>query len=181
MTSETDIFFLRQAYRFALNSLDPSTQNGAVVIPNGCGRHDPLYDFASGWNQFYDGVPEEYENKTIKYQGIEHAERDAIFKAARFGVICQGATLYCPWVACRECARAILGIGITRVVFHADRLDIINTNWENSIDDAFVWLNNRGIELHAHRGPVPNVQPILVSGRSWSPSELAYVGEQSSV
>jgi dCMP deaminase len=177
MTSEHDLEFLQQAYQVAGLSCDPSTQNGAVLIPHPLTKQAPV----SGWNHFYTGIPEEYEDREIKYKGIEHAERDAIYHAARRGVQCGGATLYCPWVACRDCARAILGSGISKMVFHADRLEIVNQNWEDSIDDAFVWLRNSGIELHAHHGSVPGALPILVSGRRWDPSTLEFIRGEASV
>jgi dCMP deaminase len=47
---------------------------------------------------------------------MEHAERDAIYKAAFVGMQTEGATLYVPWFACADCARAIIAAGITRVV-----------------------------------------------------------------
>jgi hypothetical protein len=42
--------------------------------------------------------------------------------AAGRGVSTHGATLYGPWFACRECARATIFGGIKEVVGHAERM-----------------------------------------------------------
>jgi dCMP deaminase len=47
---------------------------------------------------------------------VEHAERAAIYQAARYGMKTHDATMYCPWFACSDCARAIVAAGIKRVV-----------------------------------------------------------------
>lgn len=44
-----------------------------------------------------------------------HAERNAINQAARFGPPLEGATLYCRMTPCRDCAMAIIGVGIKEV------------------------------------------------------------------
>ncbi len=44
---------------------------------------------------------------------IEHAERNAIFAAARAGLSTAGATLVATYHPCVECARAIVQAGIT--------------------------------------------------------------------
>jgi len=46
-----------------------------------------------------------------------HAEMNAILDAARRGVPVQGATLYSTTFPCHNCARHIIGAGISRVVF----------------------------------------------------------------
>jgi dCMP deaminase len=62
--------------------------------------------------------------KTIDDQGVEsehcvrtvHAEANAIYQSAKFGLSLQGATLYCKMEPCYNCAMAILSVGIKRVV-----------------------------------------------------------------
>jgi len=48
---------------------------------------------------------------------IEHAERNAIFAAARAGLATAGATLIATFHPCADCARAILEEGGVRVVY----------------------------------------------------------------
>ena len=54
-----------------------------------------------------------------------HAELNAITNAARVGVAVEGATLYCKFLPCYTCAKAIINAGIRRVVslrdYHATK------------------------------------------------------------
>ena len=45
-----------------------------------------------------------------------HAEMNAIYNAAKFGVSLDKATLYCSMVPCRNCAMGIVSVGITKVI-----------------------------------------------------------------
>lgn len=157
---------LFEAYEWAAASKDPSSQNGAVLI----GKM-----VAPGVNHFYEGIPEEYENKEKKYAGIEHAERDAIYTAARWGIRTKGTTLYCPWAACRDCARGIIGSGIRRVVTHRQRMELDSRNWKDSINDSLRWLTDAGVIVDYYDGPINGAKPILVSGQLWCPSSLQFV------
>ncbi|MFZ2192725.1 MAG: cytidine/deoxycytidylate deaminase family protein [Candidatus Moraniibacteriota bacterium] len=49
-----------------------------------------------------------------------HAEQNAIANAARFGVMLDGATLYCQMTPCYTCAKMIINAGIKRVVCNKD-------------------------------------------------------------
>lgn len=49
-----------------------------------------------------------------------HSELNAILSAARFGVTLLGSTIYCTMVPCRNCADAIVQVGIKRVVANFD-------------------------------------------------------------
>lgn len=44
-----------------------------------------------------------------------HAEQNAISFAARHGVKCEGAELYCTHMPCLQCARSIINTGIVAV------------------------------------------------------------------
>lgn len=169
--SKYDHDYLVRAYTVARFSKDPSSQNGAILLTT-------ERDSCQGYNHIYTGIPEEYDDREIKYQRIEHAERDAIYEAAEFGFATKGATLYCPWVACRDCARGIIGAGISRVVAHQQRMDLDPRNWGDSINDALGWLVSAGIKLDYYDGPISGANPILVSGRLWSPSSLQFMGDE---
>lgn len=107
----TEIDYLREACRYATqHSHDPETQNGAVLVTS----RQTIY----AANCIPPGVarPEHRLSRPFKYDFIEHAERAAIYKAAATGAATAGATLYCPWFACTDCARAIVSAGIKDVV-----------------------------------------------------------------
>ena len=53
----------------------------------------------------------------IEYGRIVHAEMAALMTAARTGRSVRGSTLYTTTYPCHECARLIIGAGITRVCF----------------------------------------------------------------
>lgn len=112
MHPELDSFYLRIAARVAqTQSDDPHTQNGAVLVTE-------QGIVVSAANQLPRGVvvaPGRLDRPT-KYMYVEHAERNAIYTAARQGLPTKRATLYCPWFACADCARAIICAGITEVV-----------------------------------------------------------------
>lgn len=137
-----DLDFLREAYKFAvLNSTDPSTQNGAVIVRNG-----EIY--ARGANHFPTGVIE-FEarwQRPAKYQFVEHAERNAIYDAAARGIPTKGAIMYCPWFACADCGRAIIQAGIVEVIGHETPLHATSPNWQDSIAVALQMFKEAGIK-----------------------------------
>lgn len=45
-----------------------------------------------------------------------HAEQNIICSAAKFGIACEGATIYCKMVPCATCAMMIIASGFKRVV-----------------------------------------------------------------
>lgn len=74
---------------------------------------------STGYNGFPinvdDSIEERYE-RPIKYKWTEHAERNAIYFAARKGVCIKDAIIYIPWYPCADCARGIIQSGLSKVV-----------------------------------------------------------------
>jgi len=50
-------------------------------------------------------------------QHAAHAEANAIWSAAKEGISIFGATLYCTTCPCYECAKAIVQVGILKVIY----------------------------------------------------------------
>jgi dCMP deaminase len=102
-------------------SKDRSRKIGCVIVgPQGDIR-------ATGYNGFPRGVVDEFEarhQRPAKYLWTEHAERNAIYNAARYGVPLEGTTIYLMWYPCVECARAIIQCGIIQVV-------AVRPDWED--------------------------------------------------
>ncbi|MBZ0273894.1 dCMP deaminase family protein [bacterium] len=46
-----------------------------------------------------------------------HAEQNAVLQAARFGISLSDATCYCTFKPCLQCLKALLGAGVTRIIF----------------------------------------------------------------
>ena len=71
----------------------------------------------------YNGIPRDcddtdetrYERPT-KYLFTEHAERNAIYHAARHGVSLKGCKMYVTLFPCADCARAMIQSGITKLI-----------------------------------------------------------------
>lgn len=145
-----DIECLREAYRFAsFASDDPDTQNGALIITRGGER---LF----GANTIPPRVliKQSRLERPEKYLWIEHAERAAIFSAARQGLRLNNATMYCPWYACPDCARAIIGSGIKEVVGHDKPFSMTPPRWSDLIERARVMLSEAGVKTRIVSGDV---------------------------
>lgn len=146
MTAE-DIYYLKFAYNAATQSGDLSTQNGAVLVAES-GR------VAVGWNDIYPKCCDtpERRQRPLKYQWTEHAERSAIYNAARLGIATQGSTLYCPWLACADCGRAIVISGIDRVVRHKIPQHSERPDWLSTIAMADEMMRATGVVIDEYEG-----------------------------
>ena len=105
--------WFKVAGEFASWSKDGSTKVGCVIV----GTNNQV--LSGGYNGIPRGVidddPDRYE-RPAKYLWTEHAERNAIFNAARHGVALDGSTIYVPFFPCADCARGIIQVGIKRVI-----------------------------------------------------------------
>ncbi len=106
-------YFQNLAHQIKLKSKDERTQIGAVIV----GKDKEIV--STGYNSFPRGIDEnikERQERPEKYFWFEHAERNAIYNAARIGVSTKGCTMYltCGMV-CADCARAIINAGIVRI------------------------------------------------------------------
>ena len=161
---DSDQTLLRHAYRIAeIYSDDPHTRNGAVLVS----RDNRV--IGSGANCLPIGVSSNNRlARPKKYSFIEHAERNAIFAACRQGENTSGATLYCPWFACAECARAIIQAGIVRIVGHKQMFDRAGDHWCESIAYGNEMLREAAVETYLYDGPIGGVTGLF-NGETWEP------------
>ena len=151
-TSSVDRFKIISAYQCAnLNSPDPSTKNGAVLV----NENGNILTY--GVNRFPINIAEtddRFTDKAIKYKLIVHAENGAIFHAARQGKRVDGSTLYCPFFACCECAKAIIQSGVLRVVGHAQLMALASehTAWVKSIVVGWAMMDEAGVQCDLYDG-----------------------------
>lgn len=170
--------WLRIAYRNARDfSDDPNTQCGAVLVPKN------MSQIVFGANHFPKGVKVTARRLAIrpdKYLYMEHAERDCILSAALRGVATLDATLYAPWFACADCARAIIGAGIKTVVGHLPTFRRTPARWQESINIGNIMLDEAGVERRYYDGKLfedgevfgedPElVFEVLFNGKVWVP------------
>lgn len=120
-------------------STDPTTQNGAIIV-----RDDSI--ISRGFNYIPEGVNGTWE-KVTKYLYVEHAERDAIYKAARDGVSTAGAVMYCPYLICADCARAVIISGISRAYGLQKTFDLTPERWRDSVHKGLKMLEDAGVEV----------------------------------
>jgi dCMP deaminase len=112
--------FMLLAHEVADWSKEKGRHVGAVVV--GPDREIRT----TGFNGFPRGVNDDIESRHsaetgAKYLWSSHAERNAIYNAARIGVSLKGCTIYVPWFPCVECAKAIIQSGISHMVaYHPD-------------------------------------------------------------
>lgn len=81
---------------------------------------------STGFNGFPRGVNDDVEaryERPAKYKYTEHAERNAIYNAARHGIRLEGSTMYLRWYPCADCARAIVQSGIKNMISDAPNFD----------------------------------------------------------
>ena len=114
-----DEYYLNICGVVATRSKDPHTQVGCIIA-------GPAHEIRStGYNSLprgiRDDVAERLERPT-KYLWMEHAERNAIYNAARCGTTLEGCTIYIELMPCMDCARAIVQAGIREVVVSRDRM-----------------------------------------------------------
>lgn len=111
----TNKYYLKLAEANAELSPDPSRKTGCVIVmPNDAQGRTVI---VHGNNHFPQGVKPRLE-KPEKYTYIEHAERNAIYAAAKTGTPLAGGTIFLTWYPCADCARAIVQSGIKRLVGH---------------------------------------------------------------
>lgn len=114
-----DEYYLMICRMVGARSKDPNTRLGCIIV-------GPAKEIRStGYNSFprsiRDDVPERLV-RPAKYLWIEHAERNAIYNAARCGTPLEGCTLYVEIMPCMDCARAIVQAGIREVVVSSERM-----------------------------------------------------------
>lgn len=145
MMQDIKVDYLLQCYRLAaLNSPDPSTQNGALLVDFSQSQFGRVV--ASGVNEFPHGVCMTFERGLAqnKLTYTEHAERNVIYSAAREGIKTAGLTMFCSWSACAECARAIIQAGIVEVVTHI-LPGVPHSKWDTSIAAGMEMLHEAGV------------------------------------
>ena len=140
-----DNYFLEICRVVAARSKDPATKIGCVIV-------GPAHEIRStGYNSLprsiRDDVPERLERPT-KYLWMEHAERNAIYNAARCGTPLEGCTLFAGLMPCMDCARAIVQAGIREVVLDADRVRAYSSEYyDRHFDQVKVLFEEAGVTM----------------------------------
>jgi dCMP deaminase len=137
-------YFRTLAHTVKLKSKDENTQIGAVIV----GKDKEIV--STGYNSFPRGIDDnlkERQERPEKYYWFEHAERNAIYNAARIGVSTKGCTMYlsCGMV-CSDCARGIINAGITRI-FCERGGGAKGVKWEEHAERSWMMLEEAGVNV----------------------------------
>jgi dCMP deaminase len=164
--------YLKQAYRFAQHSPDPSTQVGCVIV------HPTMGVIAGASNSLPEGLQHKQErlnDYTQKNIYMEHAERNALYRCCQSVLSTTGCHAYVTLAPCVDCARGLIQSGIVQVVAHKEMLDLYASDSEAqrrlTIETGWKLLYEAGIKCLLWSGRVfefPSVS-IRVRGRQWTP------------
>ena len=139
-------YFLNIAEQVKLKSKDQSTQIGAVVV----GLDNEV--LSTGYNSFprgLDDTKQERQERPEKYFWFEHAERNAIYNAARIGVSLKNSTIYLTsGIPCMDCARGIVNSGIKVVWCKRVCTTKNKEKWEESQMKSMQLLNECGVQVY---------------------------------
>lgn len=123
-------------------SKDTNTKVGAVIVDE-----DNIV-LSMGYNGFPRGCDDSIEcryEKPHKYLYTEHAERNALYHAARHGVSLKNCSIYVTMFCCSDCARGIIQSGIKRVV--APTPDVDHEKWGEHFKAAIRMLEEAKVEI----------------------------------
>jgi len=135
--------FMEQAKFVSEWSKDKNTKTGAVVVN---GENTEL---VMGYNGFPRGADDNTDQRRYerpdKYFWTEHAERNAIYKAARLGISLINTKMYCTYFPCADCSRAIIQAGIHTL--YTEKPDFNHHKWGASWVEAVIMLKECGVEI----------------------------------
>jgi dCMP deaminase len=129
-----------------MKSKDQFTQIGAVIV----GQDNEV--LSTGYNSFprglVDNLPERQE-RPEKYFWFEHAERNAIYNAARVGTPLKNSKIYITsGLPCMDCARGIVNAGIKTIYCKSECTTKNKDKWADSQQRSFQLLKECGVEVY---------------------------------
>jgi dCMP deaminase len=135
-------YFRNIVQQVKLKSKDKYTKIGAVIV----GKDNEIV--STGYNSFprgiHDGVDARQE-RPEKYYWFEHAERNAIYNAARIGVSTKDCTMYLTCgMPCADCARGIINAGIRRIIIEDDD-DAMSSKWSEHAERSVIMFREAGV------------------------------------
>lgn len=137
-----DLKFIEQARLVSEWSKDTNRKNGAVIVT------DDNIVVSQGYNGFPIGCNDNDKTRyeaPKKYFFTEHAERNALYFAARLGVSLKGTRIYVTMFPCADCARGIIQSGVKKVI--APIPDIDHHKWGEHFKASLLMLEEANIEV----------------------------------
>ena len=138
-------YFRNLTHQIKLKSKDENTQIGAVIVGN------DKEIVSTGYNSFPRGIEDnlkERQERPEKYYWFEHAERNAIYNAARIGVSTKGCTMYLSCgIPCADCARGIINAGIIRIFCERSGAATNLPKWKESGERSWKMFEEAGVKI----------------------------------
>lgn len=119
-------YYLDMLPLIAAKSKDASTKVGVIIV----GPDNEIR--SAGFNSFPRGIQDnlpERQDRPEKYLYFEHAERNAIYNAARMGTALKGCRMYMDYYPCADCARALIQAGIISIILDGRTLEKNEKYW----------------------------------------------------
>ena len=145
MLTKWDYKFINQSKLVAQWSKDTNRKNGAVIV------NDDNIVLSQGYNGFPIGCDDSIEcryERPQKYMFTEHAERNALYFAARNGVAIKGARMYMTMFPCSDCARGIIQSGIRKII--APTPDVEHPTWGEHFKISLVMFDEANVEVELY-------------------------------
>jgi dCMP deaminase len=134
--------FIKLSNHIADWSKDTNKKVGAVIVDT-----DNIV-LSMGYNGIPrdcdDSIDARYE-RPMKYLFTEHAERNAIYHAARHGVSLKNCKIYVTLFPCADCARAIIQSGISKIIAPEPNLE--HEIWGVHFQAAIGMFNEAKIDI----------------------------------
>jgi len=163
--------YLKMAYDVAWNeSQDKMTKNGAVIVKGTYDIFNHKFIIIYGVNHPTPGIIDlpEWSERPLKYDGMVHAEIDAITKAARLGLAIDKSIMFMPWIPCTKCYLAIKNSGINTLVAHEDIVLMSPPHWEEDLNKTLFLAERDGFEIVLYTGKIGGVKSLF-NGKVWEP------------
>jgi len=142
--STWDQKFMALAQHIGAWSKDRGRKVGAVIV----GVDNEIR--STGFNGLPRGVRDDIEERHCretkeKYLWAAHAERNAIYNAARIGVSLKGCRIYCTLYPCVDCVIALIQSGLVELI--TTKPDFNDPQWGESYKRARVMLDEAKITV----------------------------------
>lgn len=137
-------YFRNIVQQVKLKSKDQRTQIGALIV----GKNNEIV--STGYNSFPRGIDDTQQyrqERPEKYYWFEHAERNAIYNAARIGVSTLDCTMYLTCgIPCADCTRGIINAGIRRIVCETSG-GAVGEKWEEHTKRSLLMFQEAGVTI----------------------------------
>lgn len=98
---------------------------------------------------------EVWRNRDLRTVYVEHAERAAIYAAAREGICTDRLGMVATWAACADCARAIIASGIREVLTDVRSFSRATPDWLETVSAGHSMLRSAGVNVILYQsGPI---------------------------